>query len=111
MGPWHDWVMVTFAEDGEDDIVEDVMEQNDDRYFKDDEFLSNILYFLLPTRNQIFMQLFNHVLVESLNKIQYYCSIGRRNMSEYCIKVMHALCMLFLLNHLANAYLLWMIQL
>jgi len=30
IGPWHDWVMVTFAEDGEDNTVEDV-QQNDDR--------------------------------------------------------------------------------
>jgi len=31
--PWHDWVMVTFAENGKDDTVEDIMEQNNDRHF------------------------------------------------------------------------------
>ncbi len=69
MGPWHDWVMVTFAEDGEDDTVEDVVQQNDETYFKDDEFPSKILCFLLLRRNQIFMQLFNHVLLETVNMI------------------------------------------
>jgi len=27
IGPWHDWAMVTFAEDGEDDTLEDVMQK------------------------------------------------------------------------------------
>jgi len=45
MGPWHDWLMVTFAEDGEDDTVENVMEQNNDRYFKEVEYPSKYYVF------------------------------------------------------------------
>jgi len=45
MGPWHDWVMATFAENGDDDTVEEVMQQNNETYFRDDEFPSKILCF------------------------------------------------------------------
>jgi len=50
MGPWHDWVMVTFAEEGDDDTVEEEVEENDDRYFQDDEFPSKILCFFVADK-------------------------------------------------------------
>jgi len=39
--------MVTFAEDGEDDTVENVVQQNDETYFQDDKFPSKILCFFI----------------------------------------------------------------
>jgi len=36
MGPWHDWVMVTFADDGEHDTDEEELEEKDETYFQDD---------------------------------------------------------------------------
>jgi len=60
----------------------------------------------------MFMQLFNHVLQETVSKIPYFCSTGRRNTLEHCLKVMHQCCMLSLLNCLVNVcWLLKMIQL
>jgi len=47
MGPWHDWVMVTFADDGEHDTDKEELEEKDETYFQDDEFPSKILCFFV----------------------------------------------------------------
>jgi len=55
MRPWHDWIMVTFARDGEDDTVENVVQQNDEKYFQDDEFPSKFwCFFIIDNKPNVY---------------------------------------------------------
>jgi len=47
MGPWHDWVMVTFANDDDDDVSNHDMQNKEEMYFQNDEFPLKILCFVV----------------------------------------------------------------
>ncbi len=66
MGIWHDWVMVTYAKDGEDDTVENVMQQNDETYFQDDEFPSKILCFFIADKKPDIYEIVQSCIVRDI---------------------------------------------
>jgi len=64
------------------------MEQNNDRYFKEDEYPSKILCFFIANRKSDIYTDVQSCIERTRIKIQYFSSIGKRTMSEHYIKVM-----------------------